>query len=324
MGFHLMPRPEPCSRLPCASGADGAVALIDTFNLLENQHVVNGSTQLGGGGNNWSLQLPIYGPEKVVRAQMEYCKDKFSKIPGAVFTEGELFRTPLDAATLNRIRKVNFGIPDLSTFNMLGRNQGNPNPPGGHIGFSPIIPRTGEALLEYAAFYRDNLPAVSENNTLRFQGPVYMTNWDRTLVAMIMFPIGKDKVMNAKMRAAFEKWVRLAADRGWAEYRAPASVPGSGRKHLFLQQPFTDPDARDHQGRARSKRHPVAGALWRLAQTPEERLMRATRTMLALGLMAFGAAALLQRHHRVRRSGSAGACIAIPRGVAIQAPSLWR
>jgi 4-cresol dehydrogenase (hydroxylating) len=198
------------------------VALIDTFNLLENQHVVNGSTQLGGGGNNWSLQLPIYGPEKVVRAQMEYCKEKFAKIPGAVFTEGALIRTD-DAAAMERVRKVNFGIPDLSTFGMLGRNAQNPAPPGGHIGFSPIIPRTGEALLEYSKFYRDNLPAVSEGNTLRFQGPVYMTNWDRTLVAMIMFPIGKDKVLNAKMRAAFEKWVQLAAERGWAEYRAPAA-----------------------------------------------------------------------------------------------------
>jgi 4-cresol dehydrogenase (hydroxylating) len=222
MGFYLMPRPECMQSASVRVGADGAVALIDTFNLLENQHVVNGSTQLGGGGNNWSLQLPIYGPEKVVRAQMEYCKEKFAKIPGAVFTEGALIRTD-DAAAMERVRKVNFGIPDLSTFGMLGRNAQNPAPPGGHIGFSPIIPRTGEALLEYSKFYRDNLPAVSEGNTLRFQGPVYMTNWDRTLVAMIMFPIGKDKVLNAKMRAAFEKWVQLAAERGWAEYRAPAA-----------------------------------------------------------------------------------------------------
>ncbi len=28
--------------------------------------------------------------------------------------------------------------------------------------------------------------------------------------------------MNAKMRAAFEKWVQLAAERGWGEYRTPA------------------------------------------------------------------------------------------------------
>jgi 4-cresol dehydrogenase (hydroxylating) len=159
----------------------------------------------------------------VVRAQMEYAKEKFAKIEGLRFNEGELFRTPLDAATLNRVRKVNFGVPDLSTFAMLGRNPANPAPPGGHIGFSPIIPRTGESVLEYVKFYRDNLPAVSEGGTLRFQGPVFMTNWDRTMVAMIMFPIGRDKVMNAKMRAAFEKWVHLAAERGWAEYRAPAA-----------------------------------------------------------------------------------------------------
>ena len=63
--------------------------------------------------------------------------------------------------------------------------------------FSPILPRTGEALLEFAAFYRDNLQKVSENGTLRFQGPVYMTNWDRTLVALIMFPVSKDKAFNA-------------------------------------------------------------------------------------------------------------------------------
>jgi 4-cresol dehydrogenase (hydroxylating) len=224
MGFHLMPQPE-CmqSATVQVSRAEDAVPLIDTFNLLENQHVVNGSTQLGGGGTNWSLQLPIYGPEKVVREQMAYAKEKFAKIPSSRFTEGELIRTPLDAATLARVRKVNFGVPDLSTFQMLGRPaQGDPDASIGHIGFSPIIPRTGEALLEYAQFFRDNLPKVSEGGKLRFQGPVYMTNWDRTLVAMIMFPIGHDKVMNAKMRAAFETWVKLAAERGWGEYRTPA------------------------------------------------------------------------------------------------------
>jgi len=223
MGFHLMPRPE-CmqSATVVVTRSEDAIPLLDTLNLLENQHVVNGSTQLFGAGANWQVQVPIYGPEKVVRAQMDYCKEKFAKIANSRFTEGELVRTPLDAATLNRVRKVNFGVPDLSTFAMLGRNAQNPAPPGGHIGFSPIIPRTGEALLEYAEFYRSNLPAVSEGGTLRFQGPVYMTNWDRTLVAMIMFPIGRDKAMNARMRAAFEKWVVLAAERGWGEYRTPA------------------------------------------------------------------------------------------------------
>jgi (+)-pinoresinol hydroxylase len=232
MGFHLMPRPD-AMQTATVQGTREAdiIPLLDIMNLLESQHVVNGSTSLfggmpipgmPGGSAMWTLQLPIYGPEKVVRAQMEYCREKFAKVPDAKFTEGELFRTPLDAATLNRVRKVSFGVPDLSTFGMLGRSPQNPAPPGGHIGFSPIIPRTGEAVLEYLRFYTSNLQNVSEGGTLRFIGPVFMTNWDRSLVAMIMFPIGRDKPMNAKMRVAFEKWVHLAAERGWAEYRAPA------------------------------------------------------------------------------------------------------
>ncbi len=223
MGFYLMPRPEAMQTVTAqVTRAQDVVALVDTLNLLENQHVVNGSTGLTGGGENWSASMPIYGPEKVVRAQVEYCRDKFAKIQGSRFTEGELVRTPLDAATQARVRGVSFGIPNLSTFSLLGRNAQSPEPPGGHVDFSPILPRTGEALLEFAKFYTDNVQAISEGGKLRFLGPVYMTNWDRTLVALIMFPIGKDKVMNAKMRAAFEKWVQLCADRGWGEYRTPS------------------------------------------------------------------------------------------------------
>jgi 4-cresol dehydrogenase (hydroxylating) len=223
MGFYLMPRPEAMqSATVVVTRAEDVVPLIDTLNLLENQHMVNGSTQLFGQGNQWQVQIPIYGPERLVRAQMEYARDRFARIAGSRFTEGELIRTPLDAATLARVRKVSFGVPDLSTFQMLGRTQANPNAPGGHMGFSPIIPRTGESVLEYMQFYRDNLPAVSEGGALRFQGPIFMTNWDRTMVAMIMFPVGQDKAMNARMRAAFRRWVVLAGERGWGEYRAPA------------------------------------------------------------------------------------------------------
>ena len=149
MGFYLMPRPEAMqSATVVVSRQEDAIPLVDTLNLLENQHVVNGSTQLFGAGANWQLQLPIYGPEKVVQAQMEYAQEKFAKIPNSRFTAGELFRTPLDAATLERVRKVSFGVPDLSTFGMLGRNprQGDPNASIGHIGFSPIIPRTGRGI----------------------------------------------------------------------------------------------------------------------------------------------------------------------------------
>jgi 4-cresol dehydrogenase (hydroxylating) len=190
---------------------------------------VNGSTQIFGGNPtraagapNWSCSVPLYGPEKVIRAALEYAKEKFARIAGSRFVESELIRTPLSAETLARVRKVNFGVPDLSTFAMLGRGPANPDPAGGHIGFSPILPRTGESLLEFQSFYRDNLPKVTEGENLGIAGPVFMTNWERSLVGLIMFPIGRDKSNNAKIRAAFRRWVALAAEHGWAEYRAPA------------------------------------------------------------------------------------------------------
>jgi 4-cresol dehydrogenase (hydroxylating) len=234
MGFYLMPRPEALLMSTVTSKRDeDIVPMLDTLNLLENQHVVNGSTQIFGGfgggppGPNaptWTIQLPIYGPAKVVQAQMEYVKEKYARIPGLTFTDGELLRTPLNAEQLARVRQVNFGIPNLSTFGMLGRSPMNPeHPMGGHIGFSPIVPRTGESLLEFKKFYNDNLAKLSGNENLGIVGPVYMTCWERALVCLIMFPIGKDKAVNAKMRKAFEGWVHLAAERGWAEYRAPAA-----------------------------------------------------------------------------------------------------
>ena len=74
------------------------------------------------------------------------------------------------------------------------------------------------------------------------------------MVAVIMLPIGRDKVMNAKMRAAFSKWVALAAARGWAEYRAPAGFQDECAKtysfnnHALTRLRETIKDAVDPNG----------------------------------------------------------------------------
>ncbi len=231
MGFWLMPRPEAyiSGQVQVFNERD-IVPLMDTLNLLENQHVVNGSTQLGGGGAfggggggpAWTLTLPIYGPERVIRAQLDYVREKFSAIEGSRFVENDLIRIPLSEEDRARVQLVNFGIPNLATFSLLGRSQMQPNPPGGHVGFSPIIPRTGDELLRFRDFYRSNLAEVTGGENLGIIGPVFMTNWERSLVALIMMPISKDAAANRRIRAAFERWVHLAAEQGWAEYRAPA------------------------------------------------------------------------------------------------------
>jgi 4-cresol dehydrogenase (hydroxylating) len=234
MGFYLMPRPEAMiSASVQVFNREDIIPLVDTLNLLENMHVVNGSTQLGGGaafgppqpgGPIWTCSIPIYGPADVVRAQMDYAKEKFTAaIPSCRIQETELYRTPLTQEQLARVRLVNFGIPNLSTFAMLGRSPAAPDPMGGHIGFSPIVSRTGEEILAFHDFYAEKREEVTGGENLGIVGPVMMTNWERSLVCLIMFPINRDPVRNAKMRAAFHGWVSLAAERGWAEYRAPAA-----------------------------------------------------------------------------------------------------
>lgn len=227
MGIWLMPRPEAyiTGTVQVFNDRD-IIPLIDTLNLIENQHVVNGSTQVNAGFGNgpaWSLNIPIYGPVKVIRAQMDYVKSLFTAIAGSSFVEDEIILTPLSEEDRPRVpRIVNFGIPNLSTFSILGRSPMQPNPAGGHIGFSPILPRNGEELLKFRDFYRNNLAEVSGGENLGIIGPVFMTNWERSLVGLIMFPIYKDAAENRKIRTAFKRWVALAAEQGWTEYRAPA------------------------------------------------------------------------------------------------------
>ncbi len=226
MGFWLMPRPEAyiLGTVQVFNDRD-IIPLMETLNLIENQHVVNGSTQVGAGfgdGPAWTLNVPIYGPANVIRAQMDYVKSRFAMIKGSKFEEGTMIKTPLSTEDRARVRLVNFGIPNLSTFALLGRSPMQPERPGGHIGFSPIVPRNGEELLRFRDFYRDNLARISGGENLGIVGPVFMTNWERSLVGLIMFPISKDVTENRKIRDAFVKWVALAAEQGWTEYRAPA------------------------------------------------------------------------------------------------------
>lgn len=229
MGFWLMPRPEALytANVQVFNDED-IIPLMDTLNLLENQNVVTGSTQLGGAirrggqGPAWTLNVPIYGPENVVRAQMDYVESRFASIEGANFERGELITTPLSDADKEKVRLVNFGIPDLSTFAMLGRSPMQPDPAGGHLGFSPIISRRGEDILQFRDFYQRNLAEVTQGENLGIIGPVFMTNWERSMVALIMFPVSKNAQENRRVRGAFERWVSLAAAEGWTEYRAPA------------------------------------------------------------------------------------------------------
>jgi (+)-pinoresinol hydroxylase len=168
----------------------------------------------------WTVRLPYYGPAKVIAAQWEYCKEKFSAIPGVQFAQGPLYRLPLTAAQSLQVHWPEFGIPTLNMFSIGARSSTNPQPTHGHMWFSPIIPRTAEAIFEankvFAAAAREfDLPV------LRFSLP--SCYWERAFIFIFGFPVTTDTAINKKNRTAFHKLIDIAAQHGWGEYRtAPA------------------------------------------------------------------------------------------------------
>ena len=167
----------------------------------------------------WGVKLQFYGPEKVIRAQWEYCRERFAAISGAVFREGDLLRMPLTPEQLEKVHKVAFGVPNLSIFFIGARSETAP-PGEGHIWFSPIIPRTAEAVFESQRVFGEAAARLGLPIS-----PISLpsTYWQRAFIYIMGFPITKDPATNKKNRAAFREIVKIAADHGWGEYRtAPA------------------------------------------------------------------------------------------------------
>ncbi len=167
----------------------------------------------------WAAKLQFYGPAKVIQAQWEHCRERFASIPGATFEDGELLRMPLTPEQMDKVHKVTFGIPNLSIFFIGARTATSP-PGDGHIWFSPIIPRTAEAIFEAQAVFRQ----AAHDLGLPIN-PIALpsTYWQRAFIFIFGFPITHDIKTNQKNREAFRTLVKIAAEHGWGEYRtAPA------------------------------------------------------------------------------------------------------
>jgi FAD/FMN-containing dehydrogenase len=258
MGFHLLPAPEAYqTSVVTVPRRRDIVPLIDLVNEFEHQSLIGMpeySSPLGGFGppapelaellkrpggasdddfdryaqqrnrGSWSCRLQFYGSPKVIAAHLEHAKDRFAAVvPGATFQDGDLLRFPLTQPQLDRVHKVAVGIPNMSIFSIGVRTELNPSPSDGHLWFSPIIPKTGEAVLEaqrvfIQAFAKLGMPSMVSP----FSMPA--TWMHRAFIFIMAFPISRTNVaQNQRNRAAFRELVKVAAEHGWGEYRtAPA------------------------------------------------------------------------------------------------------
>jgi 4-cresol dehydrogenase (hydroxylating) len=159
----------------------------------------------------WSAELRFWGPPKVIDAQWEYAKERFAAaIPAASFTDGRYYRFPAEVDESDPALLVALGIPSLGVFGLL---EG-----GGHLGFSPILPMTGEAIFKaqkvYGQLYADlGLPAANQFAALPW------SYYRRALVLLFGLPTTHDVEKNRQSRDVFERLVQVSAENGWGEYR---------------------------------------------------------------------------------------------------------
>jgi 4-cresol dehydrogenase (hydroxylating) len=203
----------------------------------------------------WTLGLTFYGPEKVIRAQWEHVQERYrAALAGASFEEREFYRLPL---TQQQKLEVEYpallGIPNLRTFAIGARSELNPsNPTNGHMWFSPIIPRSGEALLEANEVFRAASRELGLQMLTAFSLPV--PSWERSFIFIMAFSVFRDPEINRQNRTRFRRLVEIAAEHGWGEYRtAPAFYADvmrtySFNEHALLRLHETLKDALDPNG----------------------------------------------------------------------------
>ena len=177
-----------------------------------------------GLGHFWETELRFYGPPKIIAAQWEHVKERFSAIPGARFDDGETTRFPLTDEQIGKLADVTaFGIPSLSAFSGLAMGAAS-TPPGaprsmGHLDASPIVPISGEALLKAQRVFNRIFLDAGLPQSLGF---AFNYHW-RTFIMFQGMQVTDNKEHNAKIRAVYEQCAQAAADNGWGLYRAHAA-----------------------------------------------------------------------------------------------------
>ena len=192
-----------------------------------------------------STELRFYGPTKVIEAQWEYAQQRFAVIPGVEFQPGRSFQFPLSDEDLAEIvDPVFLGVPSLQIF----RGQ------TGHMFFSPIIPMTGEAVLEVHRVLSNALEEMGLDAADYPTIALPQSFYPRCFLILLVFRIPEDVEINRKNREIFKQLVKVAADHGWGEYRTHTAfmddVMGafSFNNHALLRFHETVKDAVDPNG----------------------------------------------------------------------------
>ncbi|HWU04033.1 MAG TPA: FAD-dependent oxidoreductase [Novosphingobium sp.] len=168
----------------------------------------------------WSVKLQFYGPREVVAAQQAAARRlALARMPQASFGGEEIIPLPLSESDLARVDLLAFGVPSLQAFALTARSPRNPEGADGHLFFSPIIPKSGKAVLTYQRVMWEEFGKAGFPRQI---GPFTPPNtWMfRSFACLAVFLISRSDVeQNRKIRSFFRHLIQVAAAHGWGEYR---------------------------------------------------------------------------------------------------------
>jgi 4-cresol dehydrogenase (hydroxylating) len=169
------------------------------------------ATELGTG--RWIMRFALYGDEAVVDHRFAKVKNAFeSAIEGA-----EVWGTKVSpdeiAGLADPSERVQGGVPSLDINAMTGWYGGEQ---GGHIGFSPVLPMTGEDATRVRDVMRREMEAIGLDYMAAF---IPINARSMIHVTMVIFDTASVE-QSEKAYAACRRAVVAAAKEGYGEYRA--------------------------------------------------------------------------------------------------------
>ncbi|MEP9382115.1 FAD-binding oxidoreductase [Nocardioides sp. KR10-350] len=162
-----------------------------------------------------NARISFYGHPALVKAREEILRAAVAHIPGHT-VDLRTYPGDVDPSSVHPLDLVPAGIPNMFLLDMLHKHFG----PGlGHFDFSPIIPFEGAAA---AAHERMVMEVLDEYGLVGGFGWIAQS---RSLIGacMILFDTA-DPDEAARARAAADRLIDLAAERGWSEYRGHVTV----------------------------------------------------------------------------------------------------
>lgn len=155
----------------------------------------------------WSVNLKFYGPQEVTEATAKVVKDTFAKrtqyeMKQSIWKQGEPKPMPPSPA---------FGVPITFPMQNVSWHPGR----GGHVGFSPALPQSGDAAL--AQFKRTH--ARYQEFGMDYHGSFALAERHITNVNQVLFN-KDDPEMVSRVDKFFHALVKDATEQRYGEYRA--------------------------------------------------------------------------------------------------------